>query len=285
VVNPDGLLAFMEASRRAGRKNGYGVEDSQPRPTYRGVDLNRNYPFRWGALGERGSKGRRTANTYRGPAPASEPETRAIIALARREHFLLSLSFHTGAVAILAPYTIDGVRNPKPNEAWIVAKTVARSLAPHPQRARFRVRRKLYSVDGTDQDFLRHQFGTAAYIIEGARRSPVKQAEREAVVAAVRKLWIAFAARISAGPTLSVNLVQRGGPPRPVEVRIKEVALREGERWSSRERDGRVHRLLPQPGSYRVQAFSAGKLWAETVVNIGSVWKQIELMLPDPKQE
>lgn len=42
-----------------------------------GVDLNRNFPFRWGI--ESGSSGDVCAETYRGPSPASEPEVQAII--------------------------------------------------------------------------------------------------------------------------------------------------------------------------------------------------------------
>ena len=41
-----------------------------------GVDLNRNYPTRWGYDNE-GSSPNPTSDTYRGPAPASEPETQA----------------------------------------------------------------------------------------------------------------------------------------------------------------------------------------------------------------
>jgi murein peptide amidase A len=43
-----------------------------------GVDLNRNFPFRWRHLGARGGR------YYSGPRPSSEPESRAIQAFVRR---------------------------------------------------------------------------------------------------------------------------------------------------------------------------------------------------------
>jgi carboxypeptidase T len=42
-----------------------------------GVDLNRNFPFRWGL--DTGSSGDQCAETYRGPEPASESEVQAIV--------------------------------------------------------------------------------------------------------------------------------------------------------------------------------------------------------------
>ena len=58
------------------------------RQNARGVDLNRNFPRGW-----RG--GGRPFDTYfAGPRPASEPETRALQQLARRERPALTISYH-----------------------------------------------------------------------------------------------------------------------------------------------------------------------------------------------
>lgn len=57
TMNPDGL-------------------ETGDRRNANGVDLNRNFPERWDALGEPGDW------QYGGPAPASEPETRAMLGLA-----------------------------------------------------------------------------------------------------------------------------------------------------------------------------------------------------------
>jgi protein MpaA len=52
------------------------------------VDLNRNFPENWGLLGEPGDW------QYAGPAPASEPETRAIVALGASVRPDLILWYH-----------------------------------------------------------------------------------------------------------------------------------------------------------------------------------------------
>ena len=77
TVNPDGLKGHT-------RKNS------------RGVDLNRNFPYRW-----RGHVPQ-SSGYYPGPRPASEPETRAVIALVRRTRPDLSIWYHQPWGAVLA---------------------------------------------------------------------------------------------------------------------------------------------------------------------------------------
>jgi hypothetical protein len=61
------------------------------------VDLNRNFPAFWEEVGV--SYGSRTddpgAETYRGPAPASEPETQVVVSLLREANPVAVFSFHS----------------------------------------------------------------------------------------------------------------------------------------------------------------------------------------------
>ena len=66
-MNPDGTAADE-------RKNAHGV------------DLNRNFPYRWAPI--------TTPVYYAGPRPQSEPETRAAIALVRRIHPAVTIWYH-----------------------------------------------------------------------------------------------------------------------------------------------------------------------------------------------
>jgi protein MpaA len=75
VVNPDGL-------RRGTRVNGNGV------------DLNRNFPARWQPLGGRGDI------HYAGPAPASEPETVAMVQLLKTVRPAIGIWFHQALAVI-----------------------------------------------------------------------------------------------------------------------------------------------------------------------------------------
>jgi hypothetical protein len=280
LVNPDGLASFLLYSREGGRKNGLGLKGRRPGRDEFGVDLNRNYPIRWGASGERGSRSNRKSRFYRGPYAASANETRAMMRLAHREHFAASISFHTGTVALLPPYTIPGMKNPKPNETEIIAEELTKDLPEHPQGGPFEIKRMLYPVEGTDQDWLRFTYGTVALLVEGARWSPVDGENRRKVIEAVRPLWKRLLNRIVNGPTLTGTVVDQRGRPLRAEVRLVQQRLRENERWFSRCRDGRFTRLLPRAGSYTVEIRYPGISPIRKKVRVGKGIRRMRIRIP-----
>ncbi len=273
LLNPDGLSAFLEETMRAGRKNGRDLDGDGRRRPGEGVDLNRNFPFHWDP---RASPGHRRVTPprsryYPGPEPASEPETRALMQLAERERFLASITYHTGTVALLAPYTVPGVQNPEPNEAWQVAEELAAGLGRHPDGRAFRVRRCLYPVQGVDQDWLRQAHGTLALLVEaGGWPPPLARQAREAEVAALRPLWLALARRYLEGPSFGGRVLGPDGRPVAAEVRVVEQALRAGERWSARPRDGRFDRYLAAPGRITLRIEAPGLAPLERVLEVGA---------------
>jgi hypothetical protein len=90
VVNPDGYQYTFD-EERLWRKNLFDADgDGQPE----GVDLNRNYPEHWN-YDEEGSSSQFSSETYRGVAPASEPETEANIALFDMADFKFAVSYHS----------------------------------------------------------------------------------------------------------------------------------------------------------------------------------------------
>lgn len=82
MVNPDGNL-------RDARQNTHLV------------DMNRNFPYGWGGPGASDMLG---AGTYRGPAPASEPEVRAVMRAIQDFDPDFSQSYHTGTTMLLYPW-------------------------------------------------------------------------------------------------------------------------------------------------------------------------------------
>lgn len=284
VVNPDGVWAALRGGGvRSGRKNGRDTDGNGRIDPMDGVDLNRNYPFRWGFLGEIGSSTKPQSYYFRGLQPASEPETQAMMRLAESEHFAASISYHTGSVAVLFPYTIDNVADPTPNEAFSVGEYVVAGMPPHPQNKPFVLKRKLYSVDGTDQDYYRATFGTLALLVEGARRDAKDDNERLAVTHAVRPSWLRLFGRFLDGPALSVTVRDAQGRPVSAAVSVEELAVHENEVWHSRCRDGHHDRFLPAPGRYNLLIKVEGQ--AEPVrhpVEVTEGRTQIDVVVPQP---
>jgi len=101
MMNPDGYQLVMNDKfpviwRKNLRDNN---DDGEFIPENDGVDLNRNYDYNWSVEGDTFP----SSNYYPGPCPFSEPETRTIRDLARREHFAIHLDFHSAGEVILYP--------------------------------------------------------------------------------------------------------------------------------------------------------------------------------------
>jgi zinc carboxypeptidase len=97
VENPDGYQ-YTFTTDRYWRKNRRPNADG----SY-GVDPNRNYPAFWG-VDDIGSSGITYAETYRGGAPGSEPETQAIMAFHAAHPPVASVSYHSYSGLVLYPW-------------------------------------------------------------------------------------------------------------------------------------------------------------------------------------
>jgi hypothetical protein len=251
LVNPDGNMAYLK-EKLLGRKNGRDNDGDFKRGHRDGVDHNRNYPFKWHWQGETASSSKIRSRYYRGPSPGSEPETQAMMRLAESERFAGSISFHTGTLAILAPYTINKVKNPSPNEAWTVAEHIAKQITGHPEGF-VPVKKNLYSVDGTDQDWLRNSHGTLALLVEGADNWIVEAKVRRKMVFWIRKSWTLLVDRYLDGAAVGGVVFDAVMRPIEADVSFAEIYRPEKETWTSRCRDGRFDRYLSRAGSYTLR--------------------------------
>lgn len=142
-----------------------------------GADLNRNFTFQWNATGGAGSSGNPCAETYRGPNPASEPETQAIEAYVRSlwpdrrgpgmndaapaDTSGIHLDIHSYSELVLWPW--GSTPNAAPNGtalqtlgrrfAWYNGYTPMQSIG-------------LYPTDGTSEGPSYGELGVAAYTFE-----------------------------------------------------------------------------------------------------------------------
>jgi PKD repeat protein len=176
MANPDGHYINEQNTGYYWRKN-VDNDDGCTDPYSWGTDLNRNHPFKWGCCG--GSSGQPCAETYRGPARASEPETTAF------QNFFASvmldqngdngddeippaapdsttgtfLSLHSYADEVLWPWGFT--TNPPPNSAGL--STIGRKLG---YLTGFEPTGFLYTVDGGTHDWVYGRFGIPAYTYE-----------------------------------------------------------------------------------------------------------------------
>ena len=112
-----------------------------------GVDLNRNYGYKWNVSG--GSSPYPKDEDYRGPAPFSEPETCALRDLALQHNFVCAISFHSGTENILYPWGY--ARIPTQDDAMF--RQIAQNLslftgAPNEQSA------SMYPTSGVWDDWM-----------------------------------------------------------------------------------------------------------------------------------
>ena len=110
VVNPDGY-AYNETTNPAGggmwRKNRRLISGS----TY-GVDLNRNFGFKWG-YDSYGSSASASSEVYRGPSAFSEPETNNMRNFVNAKGFSVCQNLHAYASLFLWPWGYDRIYTDK----------------------------------------------------------------------------------------------------------------------------------------------------------------------------
>ncbi|MFI6566586.1 M14 family zinc carboxypeptidase [Streptomyces sp. NPDC050534] len=100
-ANPDGYdYTFKSDDTRLWRKNLRDVNGDGVISTGDGVDLNRNFAYKWG-YDDEGSSPNPTSETYRGASPGSEPETKALDAFEKRIGFSYGINYHSAAELLL----------------------------------------------------------------------------------------------------------------------------------------------------------------------------------------
>ncbi len=172
IGNPDGRIhAETGLYWRKNTNQNY----CSPVSTARGADMNRNFDFYWGCCG--GSSVAECDEVYRGPSPASEPETQAI-----QSYLVAEFPDQRGpGLSDLAPPTATGVYLDIHSYGELVIWPWGFSAAPAPNGAALQTfgRRLayfngykpdqaigLYPVDGAADDYGYGELGIAALSFE-----------------------------------------------------------------------------------------------------------------------
>lgn len=100
VANPDAYDYTFTPDNRLWRKNLRDNNGDGQITGVDGVDLNRNFGYRWG-YDDEGSSPDPANSTYRGSGPNSEPETKALDNLFKRVRFEFLINYHSAAELLL----------------------------------------------------------------------------------------------------------------------------------------------------------------------------------------
>ncbi|RMH41858.1 MAG: PKD domain-containing protein [Gammaproteobacteria bacterium] len=217
LVNPDGRkYAEQNLLWRKNTNTNYCPQS----PDLRGADLNRNFSFNWGGSLSNSAGGAHASTdqcdeTYLGRAAASEPETRAIEAYARRlfaddrpDDFStpapvskpgIFVDIHSFSELVLYPWGHDYTPLPNPGLAALAERT-AQINRYTPMAAV-----SLYPTTGTTDDFGYGELGVASLTFEIGRQffepcSSYESDVRPGNLDALHYLW-----RMADAPYLSGN--------------------------------------------------------------------------------
>ena len=161
LVNPDGLEYTLHGYRlwRKNRRDNGGGDY--------GVDLNRNYGYKWG-IDDLGSSPNPASEVYRGSTPFSEPETRAVRDLYLKKNFQALISFHSYSQVILYPWGYTK----QPPDGVMTLKEIAAEMSARIQAVNGRLYEygqsgdALYLSNGDVTDWAFAINGIPAYTIE-----------------------------------------------------------------------------------------------------------------------
>ena len=162
VHNPDGYQYTFD-TERLWRKNLRDNDGNGIINTNDGVDPNRNYDEHWNYDNE-GSSSLFPSETYRGPAPASEPETQALVSLFDRVPFRFAISYHSFGQLLLYPQGWQTL-TPTADDPIYVALT---GTDANPAVAGFNpgVSADLYTTNGEFTDWAHGERGTLGWTPE-----------------------------------------------------------------------------------------------------------------------
>ena len=164
VANPDGYDYTFTEGNRLWRKNLRDNDGDGQITGFDGVDLNRNFPYRWGYDNE----GSSPSTDQRRPTAArrrrSEPETRALDGLMRRVGFEFQVNYHSAAELLL--YGVGWqVATPTPDD--LLYETLAGDDAnPAVPGYDPDIAAELYTTNGETTEHAHNVYGTLAFTPE-----------------------------------------------------------------------------------------------------------------------
>ncbi len=163
VANPDGYDFTFEDGQRLWRKNLRDNDGDGILTGVDGVDLNRNFPTRWGYDNE-GSSPDPSSETYRGTGPLSEPETQAMDDLFARITPQFFINYHSAGELLLYG-TGWQVATPTPDDV-IYEAMVGDDANPAVPGYDPDISAELYTVNGETDMHMQEAYGALGFTPE-----------------------------------------------------------------------------------------------------------------------
>ncbi|MDE5414009.1 peptidoglycan-binding protein [Alkalihalobacterium chitinilyticum] len=108
MVNPDGVMLVQQGARAAKNPSQVVLYNRGShnfagwKANIRGVDLNRQYPALWNTITN--DPGRPSASNYKGKAPLTEPEAKALYDFTKSRKFMTAISYHSSGEVIFTRF-------------------------------------------------------------------------------------------------------------------------------------------------------------------------------------
>jgi carboxypeptidase T len=262
MLNPDGnnLVWTQDNMWRKNARGNYGV------------DINRNYPYQWNRCD--GSSSSKSADDYRGPSAASEPETNVVMNFVTSIHPVFDISFHSYSEIVIYPYGCGG-HTETANVVEPLGQQMAALIPSDDGSGHYTAGLApdlLYPVDGSDLDWMYHVDHVIPYVIEVNSDSegfqPSYDDWRDKTVNAVRPAWQLLLDRMD-GPSIRGNV----HGIKMTQVTVKGATFTENYPVHV---DGSYHMVL-NPGDYQLTFTGPNQTPQTKTVHVGATRTHFDL--------
>lgn len=270
MVNPDGNHRVW-TQYNMWRKN---TRDDK------GVDINRNYPYAWGTCN--GSSDNPSLDTYRGTGPGSEPETQAVMNLVASIKPVFNISYHTFSELVLYPYGCRGQRVDNTEVVEGIGSELAAKLVRDSGNGTYTPGTPwelLYAVDGSDVDWMYHEYGVIPYVIEVNAVAQGFQPDykwRDPTVEKMRAGWQFLLNKLSTQGVRGRIPAESTGSIFSQSVRMKSLGRSQAESIWPLRADGTFQAYV-ETGMYRLEWKENQTLYTKDVI-VGETFSPITLL-------
>lgn len=240
-----------------------------------GVDLNRNYPAGWDKCN--GSSGWRSSQTYRGPKPASEPETQAMMAFIKQIRPVFDISYHSYSELVIYPKGCSPERAINADVVEKIGKEIATKLDYAPGTAW----ELLYNADGGDIDWMYEAYQVIPYVIELNSRKvgfhPNYDKWRDVTVERNRAGWMHLLDRAHQSGVRG-SLRQGGNYVSEANIEIYKIENgTETKYYDYLGHESGYFHLVLNPGTYKLKFSKDSQVIGEAEILINNDLARVEL--------